>query len=203
MPIEVDAEKRLDEIAEATLRVAERDGPAAITIRAVAAELGGSTAVVTNYVASRADLLRNVILHAQREWREDMARRTEGLEGRALLEALVLWSAGTVGHDRAVRHLWLDMASKSPADSPALATLQDDALQHHGMIRDALRDIGSPDADVQADVVYLMLRGFYFLSVEDPARWTDERVADALRYALECLAHRPADQPTHSREHAA
>lgn len=194
MPVEVDGAKRLDDIAEATLRVAERDGPGAITIRAVAAELGGSTAVVTYYVASRAELLRNVIRYAQRQWREDMLRATDGLKGRELLEALALWSVSTVGHDRAVRHLWLDMAARAPADSAAFRDLRNDTAEHRGTIRDALAGAVDPrDVEVGADVLYLMLRGFYFLSVEDPEHWTDDRIARAIRHVVDRLARDRAE----------
>ncbi|MFI6603877.1 hypothetical protein ACIBHX_47245 [Nonomuraea sp. NPDC050536] len=37
-----------------------------------------------------------------------------------------------------------------------------------------------PDADFTADVLYLLLRGFYFASSEDPELWTDERVGAAI-----------------------
>jgi len=195
MPIEVDADERLRQIAEATLRVAERDGSAAITIRSVAAELGGSTAVVTNYAATRADLVLNVILHVQRQWDGDMRRTIAGLAGVELLRALVLWSVTTDPQDPTMRRLWVDLLAKSGSESDAVKALADIALRHRALIRDALvaaeaaGPAGAPPADpeTEADVLYLMIRGFYFLSVEDPQAWTEERVTRALAYALDRL----------------
>lgn len=181
MPIEIDITERLGQIAEATLRVAEREGPGAITIRAVAAELGGSTAVVTNYLATRSDLLVNAIRHAQRGWREDLDRHVDPHDGAAeRLRAYMAWSSGTVGHDRAVRQIWLDVAAKADPGSAAFELLRQDAVEHHRMLRAAVSEAGVSDAGFAADVLYLMLRGFYFASAEDPELWTDERVGTAI-----------------------
>ncbi|WP_433215089.1 TetR/AcrR family transcriptional regulator [Microtetraspora malaysiensis] len=180
MPIEIDITERLEQIAEATLRVAEREGPAAITIRAVAAELGGSTAVVTNYLATRSDLLVNAIRHAQRGWREDLDSHVNSHEGAQHLRAYMEWSSGTVGHDRAVRQIWLDVAAKAESRGAAFELLRQDAVEHHRMLRAAVAEAGVSDADFAADVLYLMLRGFYFASTEDPELWTDERVGAAI-----------------------
>ncbi|MEU6998763.1 hypothetical protein [Nonomuraea sp. NPDC046570] len=180
MPIEIDITERLERIAEATLRVAERDGPAAVTIRAVAAELGGSTAVVTNYLATRSDLLVNAIRYAQRGWREDLDNHVNPYGGAQYLRAYMAWSSGTVGPDRAVRQIWLDVAAKAESRSAAFEVLRQDAVEHHRMLRAAVAEAGVSDTDFAADVLYLLLRGFYFAGTEDPELWTDERVGMAI-----------------------
>ncbi|GLW96767.1 hypothetical protein [Microtetraspora sp. NBRC 16547] len=180
MPIEIDITERLEQIAEATLRVAEREGPAAITIRAVAAELGGSTAVVTNYLKTRSDLLVNAIRYAQRGWLADLDDHVNPHEGAQHLRAYMAWSSGTVGHDRAVRQIWLDVAAKAESRSAAFELLRQDATEHHQLLRAAAAKAGVSDADFAADVLYLLLRGFYFASTEDPELWTDERVGAAI-----------------------
>jgi AcrR family transcriptional regulator len=195
MPIEVDATERLEQIAKATLRVAERDGTRAITIRSVAAELGGSTAVVTNYVGTRAELLLNVVLHAQQRWNADMEQAIEGREGIELLRALVLWSLTTRNHDPEIRRLWVDLASSSGPESAAPRAVSGITMRHRGLIRDALAEVGTPDPDVEADMLYLMIRGFYFLVVEDSDGWTEERVVRAVESALDGIL-------SNSRPHA-
>ena len=187
MPIEVDTTERLTQLAEATLRVVEREGIGAITIRAVAAELGGSTAVVTNYLATRSDLLLNVIRHAQRGWRDDMTRAVEGLRGADLVRGLATWSCTTVGHDHAVRQLWLDMAAKAENGGAAHAALQEDAREHCEWLREAFEEAGAPDPDVAANLLYLTLRGFYFAGVEDPERWSPEHVKELVTRLCDLL----------------
>ncbi|HJG47134.1 TetR family transcriptional regulator, partial [Corynebacterium variabile] len=63
MPREVDTSARLQRIADATLAVAREQGTRAVTLRAVAKELGGSTTLVTNYLKTRADLILNALDH--------------------------------------------------------------------------------------------------------------------------------------------
>jgi len=191
MPIEVDTTERLSQLAEATLRVIERKGIGAITIRAVAAELGGSTAVVTNYLATRSDLLLNVISHAQRGWRADMTRAVEGLTGAELVRALASWSCTTVDHDHAVRQLWLDMAAQAETGSAAHVALQEDAKQHYEFLHAAFADAAVPDPAAAADLLYLTLRGFYFAGVEDPARWCPERVRELVGNLCDLLLAAP------------
>lgn len=186
MPIEVDSAERLAQIAEATIRVAALEGPSATTIRRVAAELGGSHSMVTNYAATRSELLVNAIRHAQEGWRRDMEAHLAGREGADRLRALALWSCTTVDHDRAVRQLWLALAGLSE-DSDALEVLRTDAVAHRAMLAAALRDAEVEFAENGADILYFALRGFYFLSVEDPDRWTDERAAETIGRLTEQL----------------
>jgi AcrR family transcriptional regulator len=181
MPIDVDAEARLDRIAEATLRVAERDGPDAITIRAVAAELGGSTTLVTNYLKSRADLLLNAVRFEQRSWSDDltMTQQRAGKDPRAQLDALIRWSTSTLPHDKAARQIWMDLVSRAP-EAGASALLREDAAEHHDRFRELVAELGADDNSPVADALYLAVRGFYFATTEDPERWTSKRAADAI-----------------------
>ncbi|GAA4402046.1 TetR/AcrR family transcriptional regulator [Tsukamurella soli] len=57
MPKVVDHEQRRRELADAALSLAARDGLAAVTTRATAAECGWSTGVLNHYFSSRHDLL--------------------------------------------------------------------------------------------------------------------------------------------------
>ncbi|MEU2234066.1 TetR/AcrR family transcriptional regulator [Streptomyces vietnamensis] len=181
MPIDVDARERLDRIAEATLRVAERDGPGAITIRAVSAELGGSTTMVTNYLKSRSDLLLNAVRYEQRSWNEDLttAQTDAGSDPRARLDVLIRWSTSTLPHDKAARQIWMDLVSRAP-ETGASKLLREDAAEHHARFRALVAELGAGEDSPVADALYLAVRGFYFATTEDPDRWTSQRAADAI-----------------------
>lgn len=181
MPIEVDAAKRLDQIAEATLRLAGREGPGSITIRAVAAELGGSSTVVTNYLKSRADLLANAVRYEQSRWADDTARAVGavGDDPRQRLYALIRWSTSTDHDDVAARQIWMDLVSRAP-DAGASAILREDAVEHHQRFRAALEQVSPDVPDHVCDALYLAVRGFYFATTEDPERWTPERATAAV-----------------------
>lgn len=105
MPIEVDEAKRLDEIAAATIQVARDRGVRSVTIRAVAEQLGGSTAMVTNYVSSRAALMINALRRAGADWTRELERSIEGTEGEQKLRAAIRWMCTTEQDDEVVRRL--------------------------------------------------------------------------------------------------
>lgn len=188
MPIEVDAAKRLDQIAEATLSLAAREGPGSITIRAVAAEIGGSTTVVTNYLKSRADLLANAVRFEQRRWAEDSERAVDsaGTDPRARLDAMIRWSASTDSDDVAVRQIWMDLVSRAPGTG-ASELLRQDAAEHHERIRVLLEQVRPGVPEHVCDAIYLAVRGFYFATTEDPLRWPDERAEAAILRLADAL----------------
>jgi AcrR family transcriptional regulator len=169
------------------LRVTTLEGPSAVTIRRVAKELGGSTAVVTNYLGTREELLINAIRFAQEGWHRDAEAHLAGREGADRVRALAAWSCTTVEHDHAVRQLWLGLTGQYGRDSAALAVLREDAVAHRQSLVEALEDAEAAFADAGADALYLALRGFYFVSVEDPLGWTDERAGRAVARLAELL----------------
>lgn len=188
MPIDVQVDERLAAIAAATLRVAEARGADGITIRAVAEEMGGSTTLVTNYLPSRAALISNAVDHVVARWRDEEAASLEGVAPEDALEAMALWACTTTGDDVLVRHLFLEMLAKSRAD--VNARMREDAAEGHAQLREAAAAGAAPDPDLAADVLHLVLRGYYLASVEDPERWTTERVSPVVRRLVALLLGR-------------
>lgn len=188
MPIEVDADKRLDQIAEATLRLAGREGPGNITIRAVAAELGGSTTLVTNYLRSRADLLANAVRYEQRQWAADTERalNSAGPDPRERLYAMIRWSTSTDHDDVAARQIWMDLVSRAP-DTGASALLREDASEHHRRFQNLLHQVSPNIPSHVCDALYLAVRGFYFATTEDPQHWPDHRAEQAIVQMADAL----------------
>lgn len=90
MPKVVDPQERRDEVLAAAWRVIQRDGLKGATIRAIAAEAGASTAVVTHYFRNKDEVLRSALdlSHAQIGARRQ--EKLEGLHGIAALETALL-----------------------------------------------------------------------------------------------------------------
>jgi len=196
MPIIVDEGARRALIAGATLRLAQREGVGAVTIRAVARELGRSTVFVTNYLGTRTELLLNVLSFVRAEW--DLA--LDGLAGtdgdrRPSLWELVRWSATEDEFDRTVRHLWLEVLSRPTAEPELFRTLREDARRQHDDLAAAAAAGAAAPSGALADLAYLVLRGYYVSSIEDGARWTPERVQTALRQLLELAGALLPDDP--------
>lgn len=187
MPIAVDSRQRLDDIAMATLAVASQSGPSAVTVRAVASHLGGSTTLVTNYVASRSELLANAIRYVQAQWRVEQRTVADRFPDPVeRLRALITWFTGTEPDDPPARRIWLSLVARVGEDSDAAAALRADAAGQRVDVGELLHDVGIDD-EAGADATYLALRGFYFATTEDPAEWPPERANAALLRLIDLL----------------
>ncbi|MGW0872776.1 TetR/AcrR family transcriptional regulator [Streptomyces sp. NPDC002740] len=192
MPIEVDEARRLDEIAAATLRVARERGVRSVTIRAVAAQLGGSTAMVTNYVASRSALMINAMRWAEREWGAQMDDALVGLTGEARLEAALKWMCTTEPDDEILRRLLMEIASEGPDAGPAVENVRRATSRRNRDELSALAaEAGLPDAALAGDVLHLLTRGYWLTTLEDPEGWPEERAARALLAVADLLRGAP------------
>ncbi|MEU9736003.1 TetR family transcriptional regulator C-terminal domain-containing protein [Streptomyces sp. NPDC048002] len=185
MPIDVDEVQRRKAIAEATLAIAARDGARAVTIRAVAKELGGSTAMVTNYVPTRTDLITNAVRAAESRWRDDLKAHVGDRTGADRLRATVEWHLSTEPEDLLLRALWVEMLTWARSDPEGIDRQEPREAREEFL--DASTAAGVPDAALAADVLSLLTRGYYVSTMEEPAYWTPERasrVAGAVVAAL-------------------
>jgi AcrR family transcriptional regulator len=186
MPIDVDEPQRLREIAAATVRVARDGGPRSVTIRAVAKEMGGSTAVITNYLPSRGALMFNAFKLHDQLWQEDLDRHIHGLTGIPRLRALTEWHCTNDATDDVLRRLWIEMLS-------VIQTLPGDLVEaSHNQSRRAYAEIANATADAElpnaaADMLFLIIRGFFVASIEDPVSWPPERAAATALRAVDLL----------------
>jgi AcrR family transcriptional regulator len=187
MPIDVDVNRRLAEIAQATLAVVSERGADGVTLRAVAQQMGGSTTVVTNYLPTRGALLLNAIEHGIKEWEDDLQGELEDAPPRDHFAVLAHWAATTRGDDVVLRQLFFEVLGKS-GSNPALRTaLSEDSTKQHQKLSETATETGAPDPQFAADVVYLALRGFYLTCLENPDVWTSERVEPVIEKLVTLL----------------
>lgn len=184
MPLMIDEQQRRQEIARATLKIADLHGANAVTIRAVADELGRSTAFVTNYVPSRAQLMFNALDYARGDWITGRMQSTEGLTGVERLVRLARWMCTTDEHDTALRSLWIEVVAGSGPEMKVVTDLTDHTFDD---FRRSANEASLSNAEQIADILYLFARGFHVKNVEDPAAWNDDRANRALTVLLESL----------------
>jgi AcrR family transcriptional regulator len=196
MPLDVDAEARLDAIAEATIEQATHAGPRAITIRTVAARLGGSTTKVTHYVRSRGELMANAVRRVQQHWRPELAEVLAGRTGRDRLATFVdWWTTGTAQYD-VFRLMWVEMLAMRDSDEVVSRALQQEAHAERDEVVAVLTESRIADPQLRADLLYLLLRGINISSVEDPETWPAERGRQAALALVELMP----STPTSSRQ---
>ncbi len=190
MPRDIDIEGRLNDIAEATIRVARRSGANAVTIRAVARELGGSTTLVTNYLPSRAALILNVLDRANNRWRSEYELRAPGLDDRTRFEALVTWEDEPGEVESVLRGLILEIVANAEAEPALRESLRRESDSYRAVLLAAARAAGFADPELATDLGYLMLRGAYFTNAEDPSHWNHRRTREVTLAALRALPRR-------------
>ncbi len=182
MPIQVDVAGRKAAIAEATFRVAARDGLRGVTIRSVAAEMGASTTVITNYLPTRADVLINAIDLLGEEWLTELEGITATSEGEAALRRVM---RAAVDWDEAAllsNHFWVAVLA-SPVRSPEIdEKLTAAANAVHAVLERLAEQCGHPDPSGAADLLFMVAQGVFVSTVESPREWTPHRataIADA------------------------
>ncbi|RGE20022.1 TetR/AcrR family transcriptional regulator [Leucobacter sp. wl10] len=190
MPRDIDREARLQDIADATIRVARASGANAVTIRAVARELGGSTTLVTNYLPSRSALILNVLDRASARWRDEYESSASGLTPSQRFEALVTWEPDPDEVEPVLRALILEIVANAQAEPALSESLHRESEAYRAVLRQAAGEAGFADADLATDLGYLLLRGAYFASAEDAAYWTPLRTREVALAALRALPRR-------------
>ncbi|MFC7304057.1 TetR/AcrR family transcriptional regulator [Streptomyces monticola] len=188
MPIEVDEARRLDEIAAATIQVARERGVRSVTIRAVAEQLGGSTAMVTNYVPNRAALMVNALRRSEEDWGQQMDAELDGLSGQDKLRAAARWMCTTEGDDHVQRRLRMEIAGAGPGAGPEVEEAKREAARRgHEELNELVSEAGLPAGELGADILHLLFRGYWLATLEDPEGWPAERGARAALAAIDLL----------------
>ncbi len=188
MPIDVDHEQRMDDIARATVSVVKERGAEGVTVRAVAARLGGSTTLVTNFLPTRGDLLLNAVRFILDGWNDEMTRNLDGVSADEYFATYSRWNLSTAGDDQAYRRLLIEVVANSGSYPDAQHAIRGFSRDNHATLLDAARAAGSAAPGFAADVIHLVLRGFYLASLEDPERWGSDRTAPVIERLLALLS---------------
>ncbi|ANJ26054.1 hypothetical protein [Agromyces aureus] len=195
MPIDVDPDERLADIARATVDVARERGTRSVTLRAVAERLGRSTAYITNFVPSRAHLMANALDHARTQWDLERLEHLGDLVGVERLAALSRWMCTSSPEENVLRSLWIEViADVRGANLRAYEVVRSVTDATYGKFLDGAGHVeaGGESVDREtaahiADILYLYCRGYEVKAVEDPDVWTDARVQASLEVLLRTL----------------
>ncbi|MBX3196477.1 MAG: TetR/AcrR family transcriptional regulator [Microbacteriaceae bacterium] len=196
MPREVDTGKRLADIADATVRVALTSGAQAVTIRSVARELGGSTTLVTNYLPSRAALIMNALDRARDRWRDERDQAVAEVPAPGRLAAMLEWSLTSADDDAVMRTLILEIVANAAVEPELRESLHRESVEFQSALTSAATDAGYADPARVAKLAYLMLRGAYIATTEDPDHWDEAQVREVI---VDAVAGLPRIAGRHGR----
>lgn len=180
MPKVVSKAARREEVADAAVRVLARGGPSALTLRSLAAELGGSITLVTYFFDNRDDLFEAIVDDLLGDYSVDKVL-PHTTDPAADLRALTEWymPAGPDDDEReAGRIALIAMRQQSRSVDHFFMAVE---RNFRALFGSALARI-VPEADVAPLVDYLRvgLNGIAISAVEHPEIWTSERRRDVV-----------------------
>lgn len=186
MPRHVDKEQRLQDIADATIRLLSRGGPSALTLKALADELGGSITLVTHFYPNRQALLAGFHeRYHQQMQREIKDIDTSSDDPRVRLRTILEWLLPTSPDSATLERMRIMMISNldaEPAFEPWIAEMERVVRQ---ILRDHLTDL-VPDEEVEitVDALRTFTNGVAISTVEHPEIWDAERQIKLLDFIM-------------------
>jgi AcrR family transcriptional regulator len=183
MPAKGDHEARRRDVSQAVWRVLAAEGFGGLTLRAVAAEMGVSTGLLTHYFPNKKALVRHAleVAHEQSDGRERLA--TEG-DGLAALRIALLNVLPRTPDAVEVNRVWVSFwdAALADADLGAAESRRYERwrakLRPHVEAAVRLAQL-PPDTDVEDTVVEAaaFTHGVVVQALFDPERFPPERQA--------------------------
>lgn len=193
MPKFVDHNQRRDEIVDAAWRVIQREGLEGTTIRAIAAEAGASTAIVTHYFRDKKDILKTALRRSQARIARRRKETLKGLVGLEALEAALAESLPLDEDRRLELHIEVSFWARAISDKESATEHLRSHDSWRGFIRSLLEEcvqlgeIGPCDVLELADTLVALIDGLGVDALMHPERLPAERQRRIVRDELQRL----------------
>jgi AcrR family transcriptional regulator len=190
VPKEVDHDERRDEILTAVAGLLADVGLRGLTIRSLAARMGGSVSMVTHYFPTRHSLLLNIGPWVLRKWQTEI-ESLESAEGDPVskLRVVLSWLIPITPEGMLEERAGLSLLVGTEPDATAVQGLRTGLdLWLRGLVRAHL--IGLVDAahiEPTVDILYAVTRGISVSACEAPEAWPAERQLTVLDDLLDLL----------------
>ena len=190
-PAKVDHDARRRDVAQAVWRVLAETGFAGLSLRAVAAEMGATTGLLTHYFPSKRDLVVHAldIVHERTDRRLGDAD-APGLDGlRARLHAVL----PTSEDDAVLSRIWVGFWDLALVDADLSAHEAARYDRWRGRLRPLVRramddgDLAPADVEQVVDTLTAFTHGLVVQALFDPRRFTPARQRSALDGVLRLL----------------
>jgi AcrR family transcriptional regulator len=205
VPKIVDPQARRNEVLSAAWRVIQRDGVPGATIRAIAAEAGASTTVVTHYFRNKDDVLSSALDLSHARIAERRRQRLGGLTGMTALETALLHMLPIDAERQLELHIEVNFWARAISDE---RSREQHLLSHDrvlalltGLVKEAV-EAGEMRADLVprrvAEGLLAFIDGLGVDALMHPQRVSPARQRTLLRDQLGLLRTPDADASPHS-----
>lgn len=199
MPARGDHGARRAAVSEAVWRVLAARGFGGLTLRAVAAEMGASTGLLTHYFPSKQELVWHALDVAE-ERSATRARRIPAGQGLAALRAALLDVLPLSGEMTAMSRVFVSFWDAALGDAELGAKQTARYVRWRGMLRphvEAAQRRGelpsTPDADDLVATAAAFAHGLVVQALFDPDRFPAQRQVELLDQFLDRLSTRPLE----------
>jgi AcrR family transcriptional regulator len=204
MPRIVDRAERRREIAYAALRLMSTRGPAALTLRALAEELGGSITLVTHFYRNRAELLKGIADQLVDDYDAHLAALEKGADDLTRLRVLLKWMLPLTMEARSEERARVLLNAERQSDLHVESFFEAMDKKMRALLRDHVTPLVEPArVDVTVDALRVMVNGVVLSAVEHPRKWPAKRQLALLNHMLDCLGlYKPETAPASGNDGA-
>ena len=176
MPRVVDHDARRRDIATVALTLLARDGASGLSLRNIAAEMGGSLTLVTHYYANRQELMTDLARQICDGWQADIDRMDEAHhEPRERLRTFLAWMLPLTekGQEEEHARLALLVADSAPDCRAVLVEFDNDLRE---LLRQRLAGlVPKKRVPVVADLLRAFTSGIVLDAQLTPELWPAKR----------------------------
>ena len=190
MPKEVDHDERRDEILTALAGLLADGGLRGLTIRSLAARLGGSVSMVTHYFPTRHSLLVNIGPWILKKWQEEIESLTQSSDDpHVQLRAVLMWLLPLTPESLTEEKAGLALLAGAESDLAAVQGLsQELSVWTRQLVRSRLEGLVDPGhLQRVGDLLYAVTQGVAVCACEDSGAWPAERQLAVLDDLLDSL----------------
>jgi AcrR family transcriptional regulator len=188
MPRIVDRAQRRRDITTAAIKLLAERGPAALTLRELAREMGGSITLITHFYPNRSALLEGITDQAFADYDADLARLETDLAPPARLRVLLEWMLPLDESSRKEEIARIMLLGSGDSDLPVQRFFDAMESKMRGLLRDHLSPL-VPGGEVEptAETLRVFTNGVVLSVAEHPADWPPARQLGLLDRVLNAL----------------
>lgn len=202
MPKEVDHDERRDEILTAVAGLLADVGLRGLSVRSLAARLGGSVTMVTHYFPTRHSLLVSIGPWILKKWQAEIEELANGdADPITKLHEVLAWLIPITPEGFVEERAGLSLLVGDKKDAVAVQGLRTELdAWLRGLVRDHLAGlVDKAYIEPAVDLLYAVTRGISVSTCEDPLAWPAARQLAVLDDVLASLGLLPGGDGVRSR----
>lgn len=204
MPRQVDRDERRKEICAAAIKLLAERGPAGLTLRELAREMGGSITLVTHFYPNRSALLDGIIDQSIADYDSDLARLETDLAPADRLRVLLEWMLPLEETGRREEVARIMLLGGKGSDLPVQRFFDAMESKMRSLLRDHLAPlIPAEHVEPTAEALRVFTNGIVLSVAEHPEDWPASRQLTLLDRVLTAFELDDVAEASPARQHLA